>query len=183
MFSYVCPEPVSMRVHLWWPTWPWSQLSMQSPLTLAGSLLSLNGILAWRQPEQCRCKGKMHGLGLQPHPTALPPQKSQKRLFERENHSWIKSVFSSTKAQVSFLNFLFCIGVEPVNSVVKISGEQQRDPAIHLWVFVLQTPLSSRLPYNIEQSSTYWTVGKEGLSFWYQSRRYFSVLPVHKTLF
>ena len=30
------------------------------------------------------------------------------------------------------LNFLFCIGVQPVNNVVVVSGEQQRDSAIHI---------------------------------------------------
>ena len=41
-----------------------------------------------------------------------------------------------------------------------ISDEQKRDSAIHLWLFVLpQTSLSSRLPYNIEQSSMCYTVG------------------------
>ena len=39
-------------------------------------------------------------------------------------------------------------------------GEQRRDSAIHIHVaFLSQTPLQSRLPYNIEQSSKCYTVG------------------------
>ena len=35
-----------------------------------------------------------------------------------------------------------------------VLGEQQRDSAIHIYVIILpQTPLPSRLPHNIEQSS------------------------------
>ena len=48
----------------------------------------------------------------------------------------------------------------PINNVVIVSGEQQRDSAIHIHVFVLpQTPLPSRLPHNTEQSSLCCTVG------------------------
>jgi len=41
-----------------------------------------------------------------------------------------------------------------MNCVVIVSGGQQRDSAIHSHVSILpQTPLPSRLPHNIEQSS------------------------------
>ena len=44
-------------------------------------------------------------------------------------------------------NFLFCIGVQPVNNIMIVSGGQQRDSAIHTHVSVLpQNPLPSRLP-------------------------------------
>ena len=33
--------------------------------------------------------------------------------------------------------FLFCIGVQPINNVVILSGEQQRDSAIHIHALVL----------------------------------------------
>ena len=53
-----------------------------------------------------------------------------------------------------FNNFLFCIGVLLINNVMIVSGEQQRDSAIHIHVSILfQTPLLSRLPHNTEQSS------------------------------
>ena len=43
---------------------------------------------------------------------------------------------------------------QPINNFVIVSGEQRRDSAIHVHVFHLpQTPLPSRLPRNIEQSS------------------------------
>ena len=59
-----------------------------------------------------------------------------------------------------FFHFQFCIGVFLINNVVIVSGGQQRDPAIHTHVPILpQTPLPSRLLYNIEQSSTCYTVG------------------------
>ena len=49
---------------------------------------------------------------------------------------------------------------EPTNNVVIVSGGQQRDSAIHIHVSILsQTPLPSRLPHNIEQSSLCYTVG------------------------
>ena len=39
-------------------------------------------------------------------------------------------------AIASFLNVLFCTGVEPINNVAVISGEQRRDSAIHIHVFI-----------------------------------------------
>ena len=58
-----------------------------------------------------------------------------------------------------FFNFLFYIGVQPINNVVIVSGEHQRDSAICIHVSILpSTPLLSRLPHNIEQSSLCYTV-------------------------
>ena len=46
------------------------------------------------------------------------------------------------------------------NNIVIISGEEQRDSAIHIHVSTLpQTPLLSRLPHNIQHSSLCYTVG------------------------
>ena len=46
-----------------------------------------------------------------------------------------------------------------------VSGEQRRDSAIHIHVSILpQTPLPSRLPHNIQQSSLCCTVGPCWLS-------------------
>ena len=46
-----------------------------------------------------------------------------------------------------------------------VEGEQQKDPAIHIYVSILpQTPFPSRLPYNTEQSSMCYTVGLYRLS-------------------
>ena len=56
--------------------------------------------------------------------------------------------------------FLFCIGAETINNVVRVSGEQQRDSAIYIHVSILpQIPLPSRLPHNTEQSSLGCTLG------------------------
>ena len=53
----------------------------------------------------------------------------------------------------------FCIGVQLINYVVIISGQQWRDSAIHINGSILpQTRLPSRLPCNIEQSSICYTM-------------------------
>ena len=45
------------------------------------------------------------------------------------------------------------------NNVVIVSGEQQRDSATHIHASILpQTPLPSRLPHNVEQSSICCTI-------------------------
>ena len=47
-----------------------------------------------------------------------------------------------------------------MNNVVVISGEQGKDSAIHIHGYILpQTPLPSRLPLNIKQSSMCCSVG------------------------
>ena len=59
----------------------------------------------------------------------------------------------------SFFCFLFCIGVQPVNNSVIVTGGQQRDSAIHIHVSILpQTPLPSRLTHNIQQDFLCYTV-------------------------
>ena len=46
----------------------------------------------------------------------------------------------------------FCIGVQPINNVVIVSGQQQRDLAIHTPESTLpQTPLPSSPAHNTEQ--------------------------------
>ena len=62
-----------------------------------------------------------------------------------------------------FFNILFYIGVQLINNVVIVSGEQQRDSAIHVSTLP-QTPRPSRLLHNIEQSSLCYTVGPCWLS-------------------
>ena len=48
----------------------------------------------------------------------------------------------------------------PINNVVIVSSEQRRDSAIDIHISILaQTPLPSRLPHNIVQSSMYYTLG------------------------
>ena len=53
---------------------------------------------------------------------------------------------------------------QTINNVI-VTGGQQSDSAIHMLVSTLpQTPLPSRLPYNIEQSSLFYTVWPYWLS-------------------
>ena len=66
---------------------------------------------------------------------------------------------------IYFFNFLFWIEVQLINNAVIVSSEQWRDSAIGIHVsFLPQTPLPSRLPCNIEQSSMCYTVGPRWLS-------------------
>ena len=53
-----------------------------------------------------------------------------------------------------------------MSNVVIISGEQQRDSAIHIHASILpQTPLPPRLPHNTEQRYLCYTVGTCWLPF------------------
>ena len=64
-----------------------------------------------------------------------------------------------------FKLFFFGIRVQPINNVVTISGEQRRDLAMHTHVSILlQTPLPSSQPQNIEKSPMCYTVGPCWLS-------------------
>ena len=66
---------------------------------------------------------------------------------------------------IIFKKLFFCIGVQLINNVVIVSGEQSRDSATHIHVSIFpQTSLSSRLPHNIEQSSMCYRVGLYWLS-------------------
>ena len=70
------------------------------------------------------------------------------------------ALFGRTNFIFIFFNFLFCIGVWPINNVVIVSDELQRDSAIHIHVSILpQSPLPSRLPHNFERSFLCYTVG------------------------
>ena len=74
---------------------------------------------------------------------------------------WILDKFPRlTFINLLIFNFLFYIGVEPINNVVIVAGAHQSNSAVHTHVSVLpQTPLPSRLPHNIAQSSLCYTVG------------------------
>ena len=70
--------------------------------------------------------------------------------------------------QLLFFFNLFCFGVQPINNVIIVSGGQQRDSAICIHVSILlQTPIPSMLPHNIEQSSMCYTVGSCGYPFYF----------------
>ena len=60
---------------------------------------------------------------------------------------------------IYLFELLIFIGVELINNVVIVSGEQGRDSAIHTHVSILpQTLLPPRLPHNTEQSSLCYTI-------------------------
>ena len=64
-----------------------------------------------------------------------------------------------------------------VNNAAIVSGRQQRDSAIHTHVSILpQTPLPSRLPHNIEQTSLCHVL--VGYPFYYFLKIYLSILGV-----
>ena len=75
-----------------------------------------------------------------------------------------EAVKSDTTKQLSMQGYL-------INNVVIISDDQQSDSVIHIHVLVpathhpRQTPLPSRLPYDIEQNSLCSTVGPPGYPF------------------
>ena len=59
-----------------------------------------------------------------------------------------------------FLKFLFCIGVELIYNTVLVSGIQQSDSVIHIYVSILfQILFPFRSFQNIEQNSLCYTVG------------------------
>ena len=84
---------------------------------------------------------------------------TQERPCEGTNHLQTKKYKMLKNAHLYFFSFLLYIGVQPINNAVTVPSGQQRDSAIHIHVSTLpQTPLQSRLPHNIEQSSTCSTV-------------------------
>ena len=51
---------------------------------------------------------------------------------------------SSKKKKKKPQNFLFCIGVQPINDVVIVSGGQQKNSAIHIHESILPQTLLSK---------------------------------------
>ena len=73
---------------------------------------------------------------------------------------------TAAKTYLFFIKFLFYIGLQMINNVMIVSGEQQRGSAIHIHGSIyLQTPLLCKLPYNIEWSSMCYTVGPCSVQF------------------
>ena len=77
--------------------------------------------------------------------------------------AWWATVHWVAKSQTQLSDQFFTFIA--INSVVIVSGGQQRDSAIHIYGSILpQTPLPSRLPYNTEQSSLGYPEGLYWLS-------------------
>ena len=72
---------------------------------------------------------------------------------------------ASKISPTSFKKFVFYIGVEPINNVVRVSGAHQSYLAIHIHVSILsQSPLPSRQPRDVGHCSLCYTVGPCWLS-------------------
>ena len=57
------------------------------------------------------------------------------------------------------LNFLLCIGVQRINNAVVVSGEQEREPAIHVHVSILSShPLLPHPGQHITLSTVRWAI-------------------------
>ena len=109
-------------------------------------------------------------------PNRHPPHSHPPMWYDNAWEAWFIYLFiwggevspgdnAHSKACLFFFNFLFYIRVQLINHAVIVSGAQQSDSAIHIHVSILpQTPLPSRLPHNIEQSSLCYTVGTCWLS-------------------
>ena len=55
-------------------------------------------------------------------------------------------------------NFIFCVGVYPINNAAVVSGEREgTQPSIYMWPFSPK-PFPSRLPYSAELISMCYTV-------------------------
>ena len=77
--------------------------------------------------------------------------------------TWFRTISHACNSQTLFFTlFLYWSMVDWQCSDSFISGGQKRDSAIHTHVSILpQTPLSSRLPHNVEQSSLiHWLLTK-----------------------
>ena len=73
--------------------------------------------------------------------------------------------FTEGKDLFFFLTFYFVLGDSQLTSKLIVLREQRRESAIHIHMSILpQSPLPSRLPHTIEQSSLCSTVGPSWLS-------------------
>ena len=83
-----------------------------------------------------------------------------------EVRAWNNHSYWYIGRDIICLNFLFYIGVSPINNVVIVLGEQRKGSATHIHVPIpLWTTLLSRLPHNTEQSSMCYTVVPCGYQF------------------
>ena len=94
---------------------------------------------------------------------------------------FITEIYLSEFIKKIFLTFYFALEYSRLtNNVVMVSGEQQRDSAIHIPVSILpQTPLPSRLPHDIEQSSLCCTLGLKDLHITLDFSFYQIILTIH----
>ena len=124
---------------------------------------------------QCM-KVKSESEVTQSHPTLCDPMdcslpgSAVHGIFQARVLEWVAIAFSDlifTPRLFLFLLFIYLILIKLFilywtmanKNIVIVSGEQRRDSAIHIHVSIPhQTPLPSRVPHNIEQSSLCYTV-------------------------
>ena len=124
---------------------------------------------------QCM-KVKSESEVTQSHPTLCDPMdcslpgSAVHGIFQARVLEWVAIAFSNlifTPRLFLFLLFIYLILIKLFilywtmanKNIVIVSGEQRRDSAIHIHVSIPhQTPLPSRVPHNIEQSSLCYTV-------------------------
>ena len=124
---------------------------------------------------QCM-KVKSESEVTQSHPTLCDPMdcslpgSAVHGIFQARVLEWVAIAFSNlifTPRLFLFLLFIYLILIKLFilywtmanKNIVIVSGEQRRDSAIHIDVSIPhQTPLPSRVPHNIEQSSLCYTV-------------------------
>ena len=133
-------------------------------------MLFLMSLLSWGSHDN------VHSPRTCPVCSAHRSPSTQQRLHSHSLRAWpqdlvlprglriLSSPFSVSLLFVSLFYFLkklfIFIGVWLVNNVVIVSSGQQSDSAICIHVFIFpQTPLPSKLPHSIEQSSLCYTVG------------------------
>ena len=68
--------------------------------------------------------------------------KQQNWQFAKQQIANLRWIWPKKTNVVFFLNFLFCIGLLPMNNAVIFSDEQRRDSAIHIHVSILPRPFS-----------------------------------------
>ena len=74
-----------------------------------------------------------------------------------------------------FLNYLFYVGVELINSAVIVSAAQQNTPAMHVYVSTLPSnSLPSSCQHNIDRVPTYiqWSISPHGLPRWLSGEKF-----------
>ena len=120
--THLCPSWMSLRCLP--PCSP-----PPSALHAAGSILESQCLLRTRPVDPGACNGKVPGWEAGDLILTLAwPRPSCVNL----DKSLVPGALQWHCCCCCCFNLLFCIGVEPINNVMIVSGEQQRDSAIHI---------------------------------------------------